>query len=87
MDTPTPKKFPIGKLRELHKHVAAMHAHLTNLIADWDGTARDDSDASEPYAQGQDSATPTAQVIAAAIVEARNTMTQDEFIARARDRR
>jgi hypothetical protein len=79
------KKFPLGKLRELHRHVAAMHAHLSNLIADYDGTARDDSDSDAPYNnQGQDSATPTARAIAAALIEARNTMTHDEFIARAR---
>jgi len=63
----TPKKFPIGKLRELHKHVAAMHQHLTNLLADHDGTARDNSDAGEPWAQD---AAGIKAIVKAAVAEA-----------------
>jgi len=59
------KKFPLGRLRLLADHVADMHDHLQSLLKDCDAasddgpiksTARDDSDAAEPYAQGQDSA-------------------------------
>ena len=59
------KKFPLGRVRELAGHVASMHETLQGLLADCDAatddrpiksTARDDSDAAEPYARGQDSA-------------------------------
>jgi hypothetical protein len=53
--------------RLTNKHVAAMHQHLTNLLADCDGTARDNSDAGESWAQ--DSAN-IAAVVKAAVAEA-----------------
>lgn len=61
------KKFPLGRVKELAAHVKGLHEHLQSLIADCDApsddapvksTARDNSDADQPYAQGQDSAPP-----------------------------
>ena len=59
------KKFPLGRVKELAAHVKGLHEHLQSLIADCDATsddapmkstASDNSDADQPYAQGQDSA-------------------------------